>query len=190
MAQHAAERERDNGGNNLKKRNRDGPVRAVPDVSHQDRKEINMENNPDIIIGGRTIPLFYSVYETVAIQREIGCTAFQLNEQVFGVEKIDEEKDAKLNNIRLTVAKDPEKMEKLGKLITILGNAGLEENGQEADLTAKWVLRHMKPAMVTLYGIAIMTVIAEGNMMEAKREQTGRVDEIKEEIDAKKQQRD
>lgn len=149
-----------------------------------------MDNKPEIIIGGRTIPLFYSVYETLAIQREIGCTAFQLNEKVFGVEKIDEDKDTNLENIRLTIRKDPEKQEKLGKLIAILGNAGLEENGQEADLTAKWVLRNMKPSMVTLYAIAVMTIIADGNIMEAKREQEGPVDEIKEEIDAKKPQGD
>ena len=149
-----------------------------------------MDNKPEIIIGGRTIPLFYSVYETLAIQREIGCTAFQLNEQVFGVEKIDEDKETNLENIRLTIRKDPEKQEKLGKLIAILGNAGLEEEGKEADLTAKWVLRNMKPSMVTLYAIAVMTIIADGNIMEAKREQAGPVDEIKEEIDAKKQQRD
>lgn len=149
-----------------------------------------MDNKPEIIIGGRTIPLFYSVYETLAIQREIGCTAFQLNEKVFGVEKINEDKDTNLENIRLTIRKDPEKQEKLGKLIAILGNAGLEENGQEADLTAKWVLRNMKPSMVTLYAIAVMTIIADGNIMEAKREQEGPVDEIKEEIDAKKPQGD
>jgi len=149
-----------------------------------------MDNKPEIIIGGRTIPLFYSVYETLAIQREIGCTAFQLNEQVFGVEKIDEDKDTNLENIRLTIRKDPEKQEKLGKLIAILGNAGLEEEGKEADLTAKWVLRNMKPSMVTLYAIAVMTVIADGNIMEAKREQEGPVDEIKEEIEAKKPQGD
>ena len=149
-----------------------------------------MENKPEIIIGGRNIPLFYSVYETMAIQREIGCTAFQLNEKVFGVEKIDEEKDAKLDNIRLTIKNDPEKMDKLGKLIAILGNAGLEEEGKEADLTAKWVLRNIKPAMITLYAIAIMTIIAEGNMMETVQKQEGPVDEIKEEIDAKKEQRD
>ena len=154
------------------------------------KKGRKMENRAEIIISGRSIPLFYSVYETMAIQREIGCTAFQLNEKVFGVEKIDEEKDAKLDNIRLTITRDPDKMEALGKLIAILGNAGLEEEGKEADLTAKWVLRNMKPAMVTLYAIAIMTIIAEGNMMETVRKQEGPVDEIKEEIDAKKEQRD
>ena len=148
-----------------------------------------MEKMPEIIIGGRNIPLFYSTYETIAIQREIGCTAFQLNDMVFGVEKIDEEKEAKLDNIRLTIKRDQEKQERLGKLIAILGNAGLEEAGKEPDLTAKWVLRNMKPAMVMPYAIALMTVITEGNIMEVKPEQKGTVDEIKEEIEQKKQKR-
>ena len=34
------------------------------------------------------------------------------------------------------------------KLVRILGNAGLEESGQEADLTDKKVMRMLKPADV------------------------------------------
>ena len=40
---------------------------------------------PTIKIGGREIPLFYSSLEMVDIQKDIGCTAFQLNEEVFGM---------------------------------------------------------------------------------------------------------
>lgn len=148
-----------------------------------------MENEPKILkIGGREIPLYYSTYETIAIQRDIGCTAFQLNEQVFGMEKIDEEEDASLENVKLTVVNDPDKMEKLGKLIRILGNAGLEESGQEPDLTDKWVLRNMKPAMLMLYAVVMMAVITEGNIMEAREEKKGPVDEVLQEENAKKQQ--
>ena len=148
-----------------------------------------MENEPKILkIGGREIPLYYSTYETIQIQRDIGCTAFQLNEQVFGVEKIDEEEDASLENVKLTVVNDPDKMEKLGKLIRILGNAGLEESGQEPDLTDKWVLRNMKPAMLMLYAVVMMAVITEGNIMEARDEKKGPVDEVLQEENAKKQQ--
>ena len=144
---------------------------------------------PEIKIGGRSIPLYYSTYETIAIQREIGCTAFQLNEKVFGVETIDEEKDKTMDNIRLTITRDPDKMEALGKLIAILGNAGLEEEGKEADLTAKWVLRNMKPAMVLIYAIGVMTVISQGNMIEAQEENKGKeTDVILEEENAKKPQ--
>ena len=147
-----------------------------------------MENEPKILkIGGREIPLYYSTYETIQIQRDIGCTAFQLNEQVFGMEKIDEEEDASLENVKLTVVNDPDKMEKLGKLIRILGNAGLEESGQEPDLTDKWVLRNMKPAMLMLYAVVMMAVITEGNIMEARDEKKGPVDEVLQEENAKKQ---
>ena len=147
------------------------------------------KNLPEIKIGKRSIPLFYSTYETIAIQREIGCTAFQLNEKVFGTETIDEEKDPTLDNIRLTVDKDPDKMEKLGILIKILGNAGLEENGQEPDLTTKWILRNMKPVMIPIYAMVAMTVIVNGNIMEAKEEKpkAEETDVILEEENAKKQ---
>ena len=148
---------------------------------------MNMDKLPESIIGERNIPLHYSTYETIAIQREIGCTAFQLKDEVFGVKKIDEDEDETLGNIELDVVKDTEKMEKMGKLIRILGNTGLEESGQEADLTDKWILRHMKPSMIIMYALAMMAVITSGNTMEARRESNGEpVDEIKEANDAKK----
>ena len=148
-----------------------------------------MDKLPEIKIGKRSIPLFYSTYETIAIQREIGCTAFQLNEQVFGTQKIDEDKDPTLDNIRITVGNDPEKMEKLGILISILGNAGLEESGQEPDLTAKWILRNMKPVMIPIYAMVLMGVIVAGNIMEAKEDKpkNEETDVILEEENAKKQ---
>ena len=148
-----------------------------------------MDKMPEIKIGKRSIPLFYSTYETIAIQREIGCTAFQLKDTVFGTETIDEDKEPTLDNIRLTVDKDPDKMEKLGILIKILGNAGLEENGQEPDLTAKWILRNMKPVMIPIYAMVLMGVIVAGNIMEAKEEKpkNEETDVILEEENAKKQ---
>ncbi len=149
-----------------------------------------MDKLPEIIIGERNIPLHYSTYETIAIQSEIGCTAFQLKDEVFGVKKIDEDEDETLGNIELDVVKDPVKMMKMGKLIRILGNAGLEESGQEPDLTDKWILRHMKPSMIIIYALAMITVITSGNTMEAGRESNGEpVDEIKEANDAKKSRR-
>lgn len=148
-----------------------------------------MDKMPEIKIGKRSIPLFYSTYETIAIQREIGCTAFQLKDTVFGTETIDEDKEPTMDNIRLTVDKDPDKMEKLGILIKILGNAGLEESGQEPDLTAKWILRNMKPVMIPIYAMVLMGVIVAGNIMEAKEDKpkNEETDVILEEENAKKQ---
>ena len=146
-----------------------------------------MSKLPGMKLGGREIPLYYSTYETIAIQEEIGCTAYQLKEVVFGAEKIDEELGWEPENMRLTVANDPEKMKKLGTLIRILGNAGLEEEGQAPDLTDKWILRNMKPGSVLLYAVIALAVISTGNSMEAKEENQGPVDEILEEENAKKQ---
>ena len=44
-------------------------------------------------IGGRVIPLSYTAFEMIAIQREIGCTAFQVKEEVFGLRKVEKEDD-------------------------------------------------------------------------------------------------
>ena len=141
----------------------------------------------EIKIGGREIPLYYSTYEMADLQDEIGCTAFQLKEEVFGIVQEDEDDPM---SIRIKCATDPEKTKKLGKLIAILGNAGLEEKGEEPDLTAKWIMRNMKPAMITVYALAAMAVIAEGNRVEAPRseEEQGPVDEGLEEQTAKKPQ--
>lgn len=140
----------------------------------------------EIRIGGRVLPLSYTAYEMIAIQREIGCTAFELKDTVFGIHLADEDDP---QSVRIEVVNDPERLDKMGKLIAILANAGLEEKGETADITPKWVLRNMKPAMILTYAVAVMTEISNGNMMEEKREENaGPVDEGLEEIQAKKQQ--
>lgn len=142
----------------------------------------------EIKIGGRVVPLSYSAYEMIEIQKQIGCTAFQLKDAVFGIQKEEDENNPNAEpKITISVANDPERLEKMGKLITILGNAGLEEKGEKPDLTEKWVLRQMKPALIIGYAIATMAEITSGNMMEAKQEENGPVDETLEEEQAKKQ---
>ena len=141
----------------------------------------------EIKIGDRTIPLYYSAYESIAIQKEIGCTAFQLREEVFGLRQEDEDDE---NSLRMEVSTDPVKLERFGKLVRILGNAGLEQNGQEGDLTDKWVLRHMKPALVVSYAVLVLMEILEGNKIEDTEpgEKKGPVDVGLQEQEAKKQQ--
>ena len=141
---------------------------------------------PTIKIGGREIPLYYSSYEMIAFQEDIGCTAFQLNDVVFGIKRDDEDED---NKVRFGVLTDTEKLKKLGTLIRILGNAGLEQEGKEPDLTDKWVLRNIKPGMIMVYVIALVAVITEGNKIESttSEEEKGPVDEGLEEQNAKKQ---
>ena len=144
------------------------------------------KKSPTIKIGGREIPLFYSTYELIDIQEEIGCTGFQLNEEVFGIHKDDEDDE---NSVRFDILYDAEKQKRLGTLIRILGNAGLEEEGKEPDLTDKWILRNLKPGMIMVYVIAMVAVIADGNRIESTEteEDKGPVDEVLEEQNAKKQ---
>ena len=142
---------------------------------------------PTIKIGGREIPLYYSSYEMIAFQEDIGCTAFQLNDVVFGIKRDDDDEDSQ---VRFGVLTDTDKLKKLGTLIRILGNAGLEQEGKEPDLTDKWVLRSIKPGMIMFYVIALVAVITEGNKIEtpkAEEQQQGPVDEVLEEQNAKKQ---
>ena len=126
----------------------------------------------EIRIGGREIPMTLTTFELIAIQEEIGCTIGQLQDQVFGLEKNLETDEYKFN-----LAEDKERLKKFGKLIRILGNAGLEEAGQEPDLTDKWILRHMKPVMIMAYVIVITAVINEAMKMESAQDD-GPVDEV------------
>ena len=90
----------------------------------------------------------------------------------------------------MDVGKDMEKTEKLGKLIAILGNAGLEEAGETPDLTAKWILRKMKPRKILEYAIMASVAIAEGNRSEVAEnteKESGPVDELIEEENRKKE---
>ena len=141
---------------------------------------------PTIRIGGREIPLMYTTMELIDIQEEIGCTGAQLRDEVFGIRLENEDDPTSVVFDCVTQAK---KTKNLGKLIRILGNAGLEENGETADLTDRWILKHIKPGMIIGYALAAWTVINEGNKIEStrKEEEQGPVDEGLEEENAKKQ---
>lgn len=122
----------------------------------------------EIELGGRTIPLNFTCLEMVEIQKRIGCTAAQLRDEVFGLHLTDEEDP---QSLALSLPNDPEKLEKFGTLIEILGNAGLEEAGEAPDLTEKWVLRHMRPADILKYGIVLMLEINAGMRSETAEEE-------------------
>lgn len=136
----------------------------------------------EIMIGGRDIPLMLTTYELIAIQEEIGCTVGQLRDQVFGIEH-----NLETDEYSFSLATDKEKMKKFGTLIRILGNAGLEEAGHEPDLTDKWILRHMRPAMIMPFVILLTEVVNDAMKMESGGTQTGPVDEALEEENRKKE---
>ena len=135
----------------------------------------------EIKIGGRTIPMTMTSYEMLTIQDEIGCTVGQLRDNVFGVEQ-----NLETGEYSFSVATDREKLKKFGTLLKILGNAGLEEAGQEPDLTDKWILRHIKPIMLMAYVVAATAVINEAMKMESEANSDGPVDEVLAEENRKK----
>jgi len=142
----------------------------------------------EITMGGRTIQLQFTSWEMIAIQERIGCTAAQLRDEVFGLHLEDEEDP---ESWAMSLPKDVEKLKKFGTLIEILGNAGLEEQGQEPDLTEKWILRHMRPAEIIQYAILATLEINNGMRSEvaeeSKKEQAGeKVDVMVAEEDRKK----
>ena len=106
---------------------------------------------------------------------------------MFGLRQTDEDDP---ESIVFDCVNEPEKTEKLCRLIRILGNAGLEEKGEEPDLTDKWVMRKIKPSMILPYALITVAEVIEGNRMESQEKQNdGKpVDEGLEEQQAKKQQ--
>ena len=134
----------------------------------------------DIKIGGRTIPLQYTTFELIQIQEELGCTGHQLRDEVFGIRQEDEDDPT---SIVFDCVTHGDKTKKLGTLIRILGNAGLEEAGETPDLTNKKVLRALRPADLANVVSTCMDAMNEGMASEIpEKEQTGPVDVTLEEI--------
>jgi hypothetical protein len=148
------------------------------------------DKNMEIKIGNRTIPLVLTAYEMQDIQKDIGCTVGQLRDDVFAVvHHPDADTENGESEYTIELMKDAEKVRKLGTLIRIMGNAGLEEAGQEPDLTEKWIMRHMSVAKVMVYAVAMMAAVnAAMHMESAEKDNSGPVDEVLAEENRKKEQ--
>lgn len=92
-----------------------------------------------ITLRDREIPLTYTTWEMKQIQEEV-CKIGDFLPMLFG--RKEEGAEA------ISIYGEPDHLNALAKCIRILGNAGLEENGMEPDLTDKWVLRALKPAKI------------------------------------------
>lgn len=71
------------------------------------------------------------------------------------------------------------------KMITIMGNQGLEENGEKPTLDEKWVGRNLKPFMLAECQMGIITAIGEGMKMETENDDGKERDLVLEEIEKK-----
>ncbi len=133
-----------------------------------------------IILKGREIPLLYTSMELKAAQEEIG-PLDELRSAITGVKNVDGAADTSGYG-------SAEHLGKLAKMIRIMGNAGLEEAGEAADLTEKKILRAIRPAEIPeMIGICV-DAINEGWASEIPTEKkSGPVDVVLEEIEKKKE---
>ena len=131
-----------------------------------------------IQIKGREIPLLYTVYEMKQIQEEIGMMNKAIS-LVTGRNPEDEDDTSKYGS--------PEHLAAMATMIRILGNAGLEEAGEKPDLTEKEIMRGLKPADLIISINTCLDAMNEGMASEIpKKEETGQVDVVLEEISKKK----
>lgn len=132
-----------------------------------------------ITLRGREIPLFYTTLEMKQIQEEVSRMGTFL-QTLFGIVKDGDEKKS--------IYGEPEHLNALAKCIRILGNSGLEESGEEPDLTDRWVLRALRPYMINDMATACMKAMDEGMESEIPpKEEDGPVDVTLEKIQKKKE---
>ena len=102
---------------------------------------------------GREIPLIYTVCEMKQVQEEIAPLGdFQY--VLTGRNKDNPDDTSQYAG--------PEHLAAVAKLVRILGNAGLEESGENPDLTDRKVMRAMRPMQVADAVSACMDAINEG----------------------------
>lgn len=135
-----------------------------------------------ITLKGREVPLLYTSWEMKTVQEEIAPLS---------------------KAIRLVTGRNPENEEDtsmfggaehigaLAKMIRILGNAGLEESGQEADLTDKKVMRALRPDQLVEAINAVSEAMADGMRSEIpEKEEDGPVDVVLEQMKKKEMKED
>lgn len=133
-----------------------------------------------INLKGREIPLEYSTYEMKIIQEAIAPIGEAVN-MLLGKSK--EDKKGQYRDFG-----SAEHLDTIAKMVTILGNAGLEENGENPDLTEKKVLRAIKPDGIGIIVNKCLDAMAEGMASEIpEKKKEGPVDVVLEEIEKKKE---
>ena len=135
-----------------------------------------------ITLKGREIPLLYTTYEMKTIQEEIAPLGRAIKMLAGSNPDNDEDKEFPVSAERLNV---------IAKFVRIMGNAALEEAGQDADLTNKKILRAMKQGEIMTVANACLDTMAEGMKSELPdKDEEGPVDVTLEEINKKKERID
>lgn len=120
-------------------------------------------NNNTVTIGGREIPLVFNMPEFADMEEEIGS----------------------LSLVEDLLLKGKKRIRNTAAAIRIMGNAGLRDAGEKADLTDEWILNNMQPRMIVSYQSSVMAAINAGMTTETSEDQER--DLVLEEIERKKE---
>ena len=132
-----------------------------------------------ITLKGREIPLTLTSWEMKEVQEKIAPMG-QAIDMLTGKNPEDEKDQSRYGSA--------EHLGAIAQWIVILGNAGLEEAGEEGNLTTKQVLRSIKPAELAEAVNACLDAINEGMKSEIPpKTAEGPVDVTLEEINKKKE---
>ena len=121
-----------------------------------------MKNEFTVEIGGRVIPLRYTVRELADMEEAI--------------DTMDQFRDLILTGRK--------RLRNLCAAIRIMGNSALEHSGETGDLTDDWLLDSMDPRKIQTYQIAVLAAFTNGWKMETEEEREH--DVVLEEIERKK----
>ena len=122
-----------------------------------------MENKFTVEIGGRVIPLKYTMRELADMEEQIGT----------------------MDQFRDLILEGRKRLRNMAAAIRIMGNAGLKDAGEEANLTDDGVLDAMDPNKMKTYQIAVLAAFTGGWKMETEEEKEH--DVVLEEIERKKE---
>ena len=114
-------------------------------------------------IAEKVIPLRYTMRELAAMEEAIDT----------------------MDQFRDLILKGKQRLRNMTTAIRIMGNSGLEKNGEKGDLTDDWLLDHLDPRQIKTYQIAVLGAFTDGFEMEYKQE--GRRDLVLEELERKKE---
>ena len=115
-------------------------------------------------IGGRVIPLKYTMPELADMEEAIGT----------------------MDQFRDLILTGRKRLRNMASAIRIMGNSGLTKAGEKGDLTDDWLIDNMDPGKLKGYQIAVLGAFTDGFHMETEEEKEH--DLVLEEIQRKKEQ--
>ena len=127
----------------------------------------------ELTIGKRKIPLVFDMDSWIEIEENV-CALSRLNEVV------DQ------HNMQ---GRKSDMLRSLVAMVRIMGNEGLELDGQSRDLTDEWLKKNIRPAQMLDIKVAVITEIDKGMRLETvEHKENEERDLVLEEINKKKRE--